>query len=372
MASVTAPTATPAVQPQPPSGGSAARSRSVRTWLPLGVALVVVVALGVLPLWLSPFQRSVAIFVGILTIAGAGLNLLTGKAGQISLASALFIGTGAYTAGSLGADRGWPIVVWLPAAFVVAALVGALLGPAALRVRGNYLAVVTLGALLVGEYVFEQWRSLTGGSTGRSLGGAVGSLDSRSFDLVGATLDRDVGWFWVIWAVAVLSLLAYRNIVRSAAGRALQAIHDHRSGAVSLGVVESRTVIAVFAFTSGMAGAAGALYGSYRGFVNPTEFGLVFSLQILTVIVVGGMATTIGPLLGALVVGALPAMIDSLSRSYDLPGVTGDLGGGGGFITVATLNGLLFGLILVVFLVVEPGGLARLGSSLIGRIRSKS
>lgn len=369
VASVTQSSTELSVAPESAPERPLPEARRPRLWSLVGVAVVL---LAVLPVWLSPFQRAVAITVGFLAIAGAGLNLLTGKAGQISLASALFIGVGAYTAAGLGADRGWPIVLWLPAAFIVAAVVGALLGPAALRVRGNYLAVVTLGALLMGEYLFEQWRSLTGGSTGRSLGGAFGSLDSRSFELAGATFDRDVGWFWLIWAVALLSLVAYRNVVRSAAGRTLQAIHDHRGGAVSLGVSESRTVIAVFAFTSGMAGAAGALYGSYRGFVNPTEFGLVLSLQVLTVIVVGGMATAVGPLLGALVVGALPAAIDSLSRSYDLPGVTGDLGGGGGFITVATLNGLLFGVILVVFLVVEPGGLFRLGSRLIARIRAKS
>jgi branched-chain amino acid transport system permease protein len=327
--------------------------RSLAPWLGLATAWTFV-------LGASPFQRNLIVSISILAVAVAGLNLLIGHAGQVSLASGLFVGVGAYTTAWLGADHGMPIIVSIGSSFAAAALIGALLGPAALRVRGNNLAVVTFGALLIGEYVFEQWRSLTGGNAGRSIAGAASRLDGTMVALPFREQPRAVVWAWITTAVALLAVLGCRNIVASAAGRALRAVRDHRWAAAVMTVDERRATIAAFAFTSGLAGLAGSLYGSFQGFVAPSEFGLASSLSALTAAVVGGIGTTWGPIFGAAVVGGLPRLVEAIGRATDIPFVSGDRGGAAGHVGVATLTELLTGVLLVAVLVLEPGGIVGL------------
>lgn len=316
------------------------------------LGLGVVAAL--LPLWMSDFQASVTVYAGIAAIGAIGLNLLTGFTGQVSLGHAAFLGAGAYTAAYVGGQWDLPVLVWLPAATLVGGLIGAVIGPFALRLRGNYLAIVTLGLVFVAQYVFENWRSVTGGPNGRSVVAPVqvGPLDFSRLSVLGRPLGRDQSYFYLVWIlVAVVALLA-KNVVRTRPGRAMQAVRDRDQAAEAIGVHLARYKVLAFVLSSALAATAGALYGSYQRFVSPGEFTLFVSIAYIAMIVVGGVGLIFGSVLGALFITAVPRVIEELSS---LPAVSTLLDRLG--ITVFSLNQAVFGLLIVAFLVFEPRGL---------------
>lgn len=317
------------------------------------VGLFVVAAL--LPFRMSDFQASVAAYAGIAAIGAIGLNLLTGFTGQVSLGHAAFLGTGAYTAAYVGGELDLPMLVWLPAGAVAGALLGALVGPFALRLRGNYLAIVTLGLVFVAQYVFENWRSVTGGPNGTSVTAPVeiGPIDFSDLSVLGRQLGRDQSYFYLIWLlVAVVALLA-KNIVRTRPGRAMQAVRDRDQAAEAIGVQLARYKVLAFVLSSTLAGLAGALYGSYQRFVNPAEFTLFVSIAYIAMIVVGGVGMVFGSVLGAVFITAVPRVIEEVSALPAVASLLDTLG-----ITVFSLNQAVFGLLIVLFLVLEPRGLA--------------
>jgi branched-chain amino acid transport system permease protein len=317
------------------------------------VTLAVVVAL--LPFRMSDFQASVMVYAGVAAIGAIGLNLLTGFTGQVSLGHAAFLGAGAYTAAYVGGELDLPFLVWLPVAGLVSAAVGAAIGPFALRLRGNYLAIVTLGLVFVGQYVFENWTSVTGGSNGRSVTApvAIGPLDFADLSIFGRQLTRDGGYFYLVWIlVAVVALLA-KNLVRSRPGRAMQAVRDRDQAAEAIGVHLARYKVLAFVISSALAGMAGALYGSYQRFVNPAEFSLFVSIAYIAMIVVGGAGTIFGSVLGAVFITTVPRVIEELSAIPAVERLLETLG-----ITVFSLNQAVFGLLIVLFLILEPRGLA--------------
>ncbi|MDN5858121.1 MAG: branched-chain amino acid ABC transporter permease [Pseudonocardia sp.] len=303
------------------------------------------------------FWLSVLIYSGVTAIGAIGLNLLTGFCGQVSLGHAFFIGVGAYTAAGLGGGLGLPMPVWLLGAAVVGGAIGALVGPFALRLRGLYLAIVTLGLVFVGEHLWRNLTGLTGGNQGTSViaSAELGPLDFSALTLAGEQYSRNQGWFWLVWGVLLVIVLLARNLVRTRPGRAMQAVRDRDIAAEVIGVSAGRYKIGAFAVSSAIAAVAGSLFGAYQQYVSPEEWGLILSVQYIAVIIVGGLGTVFGSVLGALFVGALPALIDRFS-GY-LPGV-GTGPGDAGFISVFALNQAIFGLLIVFFLVVEPRGLA--------------
>ncbi len=307
---------------------------------------------------LSSFWLNALTYAAIAAIAAIGLNLLTGYTGQVSLGHAFFLAVGAYATAHFGAEVGWSIFLWLPVAGVIGGVVGAIIGPFALRLRGNYLVIVTLGMLFLGEHIFKNWTDVTGGGNGISVAGALPTLDTSKFDFLGQRWDRNQGWFWLSWALVAVAALLAKNIVRTRPGRAMQAIRDRDLAAEVIGVSLTRYKIAAFAVSSAFAAVAGALYGSFQGFVQPSDFGLVLSIQYVAMIVIGGVGTIFGGILGAVVVGTLPFVIQELSSNYDLPLVSGDKGGLNGYIEIASLNKMLYGLLIVLFLIFEPHGLA--------------
>ena len=324
------------------------RSRPAQAGL---VALVAIYALA--PLYLTDFWLSVLTYAGISAIGAIGLNLLTGYTGQVSLGHATFLGAGAYAAGYFGGDLGLPLPLWLVLAAVAGGLLGAVVGPFALRLRGNYLVIITLGLVFVGEHVFQNWDGLTGGGSGRNIEAPV-SLGFVDFDAISG-YTREQSWFWLVWAVVALCALLAKNIVRTRPGRAMQAIRDRDVAAELIGVSLARYKIGAFVISSALAGVAGGLFGAYQQFVNPTDWNLLLSIQYIAIIIVGGLGTIFGAVLGALFVGSLPRLIEEYSDS--IPGVaTG--AGDDGFITVFALNQAIFGLLIVLFLVLEPRGLA--------------
>jgi branched-chain amino acid transport system permease protein len=329
------------------------RTRSAKAWLAVLIAVWLL-----LPVFFADeFWLSILNYAGIAAIGAIGLNLLTGYTGQVSLGQAFFIGAGAYTAGQVGGELGLPLVLWLPAAGLFGAVVGALLGPFALRLRGNYLAIVTLGLVFLGEHLFRNLDSVTGGNSGASINAEVslGPLDFNQLTIAGDEYLRNQSWFWLIWGVVLIFALLAKNITRTRPGRAIQAIRDRDVAAEIIGVELGRHKVWAFALSSGMAAVGGALYGAYQQFVSPDEFSLFLSIQYIAIIIVGGVGTIFGSILGALFLGGLPALIEEYSDS--IPGVA-TTASDDGFISVFTLNQAIFGLLIVVFLVFEPRGLA--------------
>jgi branched-chain amino acid transport system permease protein len=340
------------------------RTTTARWW-----ALALVGAYVLMPLALSDFWLSVLAYAGIAAVGAFGLNLLTGYAGQVSLGHAAFIGVGAYVAGWLGADNNLPLPLWLLGAALAGAILGAIIGPFALRLRGDYLVVVTLGLVFLGEHVFRNWRGLTGGSNGRAIDppAALG-VDFNDFALGGFTGTRSQSWFWLIWAIVALVAILAANLARSRPGRALQAIRDRDIAAELTGVDLARTKVAVFALSSALAALAGALLGAYQEYVSPSDWNLVLSIQYIAIIIVGGLGSVYGPILGALFVGSMPRIIEEYSDS--IPGVAASAGDDG-FITVFALNQVLFGLLIIGFLILEPRGLTALAARVRARINRR-
>jgi branched-chain amino acid transport system permease protein len=329
----------------------------------IGMLLLLVLYL-LIPNSLDDFWVGVLNYCSIFAIGGIGLNLLTGYTGQVSLGHAFFIGCGAYAAAWFGGEQGWPMILWLPAAALVGGLLGALIGPVALRLHGNYLAIVTIGLLFLGEHVFVEWDAVTGGSRGTRVDAslALGPVDFADLKLFGTTFSREQGLFWLLWGVVAIVALLAKNMVRTRPGRAMQAIRDRDVAAEVVGVSLLRYKVGAFAISSAIAAVAGAFYGAaIQRYVSPVEFGgilgLVLSITFVAVIIVGGMGTIFGSILGALVVGALPKIIQKFSG--DIPFLATSPASDG-ILSVASFNNMLFGALIVIFLLVEPRGIAAL------------
>lgn len=322
--------------------------------------LTILLAVGVLAFPLavqSEFWTSVLLFVGATAIGALGLNLLTGFTGQVSLGHAFFLGVGAYTASYLGNEEtglGLPLVVWLPFTVVVPAVLGIVVGPAALRLKGNYLAVVSLGLVFLGAHVFKEWEAVTGGSNGMNVSP---SLDVGPLDFGGiGSLSRNQSLYFLVWPLVGLSALVCKNLVRSRPGRAMQAVRDKDVAAEVIGVSLARYKVGAFAISSGLAGLSGALYAVVLTFVVPDNWNLPLSIQFVAMVIVGGIGTTMGGILGALFIGALPEVVKHYSDS--IPFIAHSASEGG--LSLPQLNQILFGLSIVLFLVLEPRGLAAL------------
>lgn len=329
------------------------RSRLAR----LGLALLVAAWI-VAPLALNSFWTTVLVYAGIASIGAIGLNLLTGFAGQVSLGHAFFLGVGAYSASVFAGRWDLPFPFWLLAAATCGGIIGGLVGPFALRLRGNYLVIVSLGLVVFGQHLFENWESVTGGLTGTAVLApvAIGSVDVANLTLFGHRLTRNQGFFYFVWGAVAILALAAKNIARSRPGRALQAIRDRDIAAEVIGVSLVHYKVGAFVVSSAYAACAGAMYAAFSRYVSPLDFTLALSIQYIAMIIVGGIGTIHGSILGALFLTLVPRLIESVSDS--LPFIT-RVGGSGG-ISVFTLNTALFGVLIVGFLLFEPLGLAEL------------
>ncbi|MCA1783058.1 MAG: branched-chain amino acid ABC transporter permease [Dermatophilaceae bacterium] len=299
----------------------------------------------------------------VFAISGIGLNLLTGYAGQISLGHPFFMALGAYTAAVVSGAPGsevWglelDLAIALPLAALVPAIVGLLVAPLAVRVRGLYLAVLTLGLLMLGEQVFKQWTSLTGGSgVGRRVAEPVlfGSDLSVRYAVGPLILDEDISLYLICLVLLVGLGVMARNIARSRTGRAFAAVRDRDIAAEIMGVNLLRTKTLAFVLSSAYAGVAGALMSMLVGRLVPEQWNIFLSIQLLAVVVIGGVATVTGSIIGAAFVVLLPRVLEHYAPN--LPFIGGP--GGGGLLTVFQLETILFGALIIVFLTLEPRGL---------------
>ena len=271
------------------------------TWLVAAAAVVLYV---VLPLRVSDYWLSVLNLAGIAAVGAAGLNLLTGYCGQLSLGHAAFLGTGAYVCAALGV----PLAVAVVAAALLGAALALLLTPFAVRLRTHTLAIVTLALVFIGQHVFRVWTSVTGGNAGRS--------DLPSPHLPGTP---DQGWFWLVWPLVGVTTLLVALIARGRLGREMVAVRSNEQAAAVIGVDVARTKALAFALSGALAAVAGALYGSYKGYVGPEDWGLLVSIQYLAMVLIGGIGTVRAPVVGALFVTALPRLVEEVVHTTTAP-----------------------------------------------------
>ena len=336
---------------------------------PLGTSVkrfwfaVFMIALLLLPFGITSELNALMATAFISAIGAIGLNIVTGYAGQVSLGHAFFLGLGAYTAAVLSGptDRnvvgmGLDMWIWLPAAGLVPAIVGLIVAPVAARLKGLYLAIVTLGLVFLGEHLFREMVFITGGvGTGRSSAKLemFGSrLDQRA-EIGGYTVTREMKLYYIGLIVLVVLAVLAKNLTRSRVGRAFAAVRDRDIAAEVMGVELTRHKVIAFAVSSFYAGICGALLSTLTGFIEPGSYNLLTSVNFLAMILIGGVATLSGSMLGAAFVVLLPRLVQEVPRF--VPFIEGS--STGGFLTTFQLETMLFGVGIVAFMILEPRGL---------------
>ncbi|WP_328994973.1 branched-chain amino acid ABC transporter permease [Kribbella sp. NBC_01245] len=326
-----------------------------------GWTLLLAIVAVVLPFMLEDDLLLVLATAFVAAIGAIGLNIVTGYAGQVSLGHAFFLALGAYTAAAISGDPDSPrligfgitsIPIWLLASGLVAGLAGLIVAPLAARLRGLYLAIVTLGLVFIGEHVFKHWKSLTGG-VGVGRPAAVPELFGIQFGVDGSFFTKAQKLYLLMFVLLVIFGVLARNLVRSRIGRAMAAVRDRDLAAEVIGVDVTRYKMIAFAVSSFYAGVAGALLYVMIGFVEPGSFNLGLSVQYIAMILIGGVATISGSVMGALFITLLPRLTRELPAV--LPFVSSSSTGGG--ISVFQLETILYGLLIIGFLIFEPRGL---------------
>ena len=274
-------------------------------------------------------------FICIYSIVGLGLMLLVGFTGQISLGHAAFLAVGAYTEALLQA-RGVPFFISLPVAALLSGALGWVLGLPALRLKGIYLAIATLAFNVIVEEVIARWEGLTGGNSG---------LHLKPVELFGMRFDGEASFYYLCLGLTALSILALMNLLRSPTGRAFVAIRDSEISASCLGVNLATYKTLSFALSAAFTGIGGALYAHKVSFISPEQFTLLQSIELVTIVILGGVGFVHGAVLGAAFLIVLPQLI-SIAKDYLPSNVAG-----------SGLQAVVFGLVLILFIIFEPHGL---------------
>jgi len=305
------------------------------------LALLALVA--ALPWLLDEFFLGEATNVLIWAIAGMGLMLLVGHSGQASLGHAAFMAVGCY-ANVIMMERGVPFILSLPLSGIIAGLTGVVVALPVLRLHGIYLAIATLAVSVLTEdfiVIAEPWT-----------GGVVG-LVAPPIEIFGYEIDRygtPTEFYFLTLVVTIVVLLGYRNLLRAPLGRAFMAMRDSEISAQAMGVNIKRTKATAFGLSCAATGLAGALLGHYAGAFNHETFNLVLSIQLLLMIVIGGLGSIHGAFFGAIVIGFLPQFIaiarDGISNTFGL-----------GSVTIPGIESGVFALILISFILFEPLGI---------------
>jgi branched-chain amino acid transport system permease protein len=304
------------------------------------LALAVVVAL---PFYVSPFWLHVLDQIGIAVIGAIGLNILVGYTGQISLGQGGFLAVGAYSAGVVATKSDLSPLVGVLVAVLVTAAVGAFFGLPALRLKGLYLAIATLASQQIIVWLITHWDFLTGG---------VDALVLEPPTVFGWTPTGDFEWYWVIVGFAALATITATNLFRTGVGRAFVAIRDHDIAAEVIGVDPVRYKVLAFAVSSAFVGLAGALTAYWTQILTWERFTLDVSILYLAMIIVGGLGTISGSIYGAAFMIAIPAYLDQLSLRVSADSILAT--------DLPAIKLLIFGLTIVLFLIFEPRGLARI------------
>lgn len=309
-----------------------------RSWM-IGFVLLVLL----FPWIGGSYLTYLACLTGIHVIAAMGLNIVTGYAGQISLGHAAFMGVGCYTVAAL-ARMDVPFYLALPAGGLLSALAGIVVGIPSLRIKGLYLAVATLAAQFILMFIFREWDSVTGGVRGVNLPPAqLGSW----------VLNTEGEIYYVIMACAFVMLLGARNLFRTYIGRSFIAIRDKDISAEVLGIDLFRGKLMAFALGSFYAGVAGGLMGYFYRAITPEHFTLTLSVFYLAAIIVGGLGTVVGAILGAAFMVLVP---EALRGVVSLVTVWAP----NAMALLSPVREMVFGALIIVFLIFEPHGLVEM------------
>lgn len=318
-----------------------------RTATLLGIGLLIFA-----PLSLGGFEVvsdrwiAVLIQIGYLGIAALGLNILVGFTGQISLGHAAFFGFGAFASAWLNNTFAIPVILAMPLAGVMTTAVGMVFGIPAARIKGLYLAIATLASQFILQDFFARADWFTGGTAGAL---------AAPFSLFGWRLSGDRQYYYVVLAWLVILYLAATNLMRTRDGRALVAVRDHYLSAEVMGINLTKYRILSFGISSFFAGMGGALYAHYLQYVSVEGFDLLLSIQFLAMIIIGGLGSISGTLMGTAFMVLLPEALGGIvgllqqTEWGDIPAITHGL---------AFLKQAAIGLAIVLFLIFEPDGLA--------------
>jgi branched-chain amino acid transport system permease protein len=313
------------------------------------------------PFVLSSYLVSQLVFVCIYATVGVGLMILTGFTGQASLGHAAFLAIGAYTAGYLH-QMGVPFIVYFLAAGALTGLIGALVGFPALRLQGIYLVIATISFALIVEEILARWESVTHGNDGMRV---------RAIQMFGDTIARDSPTFYYMClGLLILVIVGTLNLMRSPTGRAFVAIRDSETAAKSMGINISLYKVKSFALSAAITGLAGCLFAHKMSFISPEMFTLQLSIEFIMVIIIGGVLSLHGAVLGAIFIVMIDPFLTFLKD--DIPGVIAGLAAAFGagveqaahikanVAAIASANGLkgaIYGLIIMLFILFEPYGI---------------
>lgn len=297
---------------------------------------VLVLLLVAAPWLFTEYWLAQLTFVLIYSIAALGIMLLAGFTGLFSLGHAAFLGVGAYTHAVLS-NMGVPFPIALAAAAALSAAVGVVVGLPAMRVKGIYLGMATLAFGFIVEEVLARWESVTGGNAG---------IHIKKPNLFGWVLETEIQFYFLCLVITVIATLGILNLLRSPTGRAFVAIRDSEISAQSMGIHLARYKTLSFAISAALAGVAGALYVHKLQFISPDQFNILQSIDLLLMIVIGGLGSVHGAFLGAIFLITMPQLI-SMVKDY-LPAVIGQAPG---------LQGVVYGAVLIAFVLFEPMGL---------------
>ncbi len=315
------------------------QSLFVKFWLGLFLVFLLI-----FPFVADAYMLYVANMIGFAIIAAVGLNLLTGFTGQISLGHAAFVGVGAYASAILVTRLGFSFWLSIPFAGLVAAFAGMIISIPSLRVKGLYLCIATLAAQFIFEFIFIHWESMTKGITG---------INIPSPSIGGLEFITEKEFYWITLFFVVLSVGYARNLVRSRMGRAFVAIRDRDLSAEIIGINLFRYKLSAFAISSFYAGVAGALWVTFLKVVTPDHFPFILSIHYLAMIIVGGLGSILGSIFGAIFMTLIPELLNYLSEIVKMyaPGHEE---------IFVPMKEVIFGVLIVFFLVFEPRGLAEI------------
>ncbi len=315
--------------------------------------VAILVVIGFSPFYLDAYGLNLLIQICYLGIAALGLNILVGFTGQISVGHAVFFGFGAFASAWLNSSMGVPVFFAIPLAGLMTACVGLIFGIPAARIKGLYLAIATLAAQFIMQDFFARASWFTGGVAGALTNPMViwwPFAESGWLELFG-----EHSYFYVAFLYAIVMYLFAANLMRSRDGRALVAVRDHYLAAEIMGLNLSYYRILSFGISSFYAGIGGAIFAHYLGFVSIEEFTILFSIEFLAMIIIGGLGSIMGSLLGAGFMVLLPEVMNASARALSGSWIDQLLGLND---AINFLKNMAIGAVIILFLIFEPNGLA--------------
>ncbi|MDB5838167.1 MAG: transporter permease [Herminiimonas sp.] len=335
--------------------GARARNAAGSNWRTLWFALSLIAFIAA-PFVVANYWLYWICLIAINIVSATGLNILSGYTGLSSLGQAAFMGVGAYTVALLELRAGTPFLINLPVAGIVAALIGLIVGIPSLRVRGLYLAIATIAASIILDFIFANWTSVTNGVKGLTVPPA------QAFGIV---LDQPFKLYWLIMPIAALLVWMASNLFKTRVGRAFIAIRDRDISAEVLGIPLLRYKLMSFGLSSFYAGIAGGLWAYFFRVVTPESFPIVMSIFFLAAIIVGGMGTIMGSILGAIFMTLVPELL-RFGFTLLTPWMPDAMS------IIPAVRSIVFGVLIVGFLLFEPQGLVEVLPRLRRRFRLRS